>query len=768
MTATTSQPIASTRLDLSHLNGAQREAVETTEGPLLVLAGAGTGKTRVLTTRIAHILARGLAFPSQILSVTFTNKAAKEMQLRVADMVGDQAAGVWLGTFHSTCLRMLRRDADKIGLPSDFTVIDMDDQIRLLKQLMRDHEMDEKALPPAAASVVIQRWKDRVLSPAQVVESEGETPASKLYELYQERLLQLGMADFGDLLMHAITLLRDYPDVLAHYHRRFRYILVDEYQDTNVAQYLWLRLLASDHRNLCCVGDDDQSIYGWRGAEVGNILRFEQDFSTQEQPAQIIRLEQNYRSTGHILAAASAVIANNEERLGKTLFCEDEDGEKIRIVSLWDERTEAGYVAQEIEAKQQLHDTSLDDIAVLVRAGHQTRAFEEAFMSANIPYRIIGGLRFYERKEIRDAIAYIRLLVQPANDLAFERIINVPKRGVGASTLDKLREYSRTHSVSLHRSVRDLTAQGEIKGKAGNQLSELLKALEYWKELLHEKAHPEVVELMLEQSGYLPMWKNSKSAEAPGRVDNLKELISALAEFSSLESFLEHVSLVADGDEAPDGEMVSVMTMHAAKGLEFDHVFLGGWEEGLFPSQRAMDENGQAGLEEERRLAYVGITRARKYLTISFAANRFVFGQTMSSIPSRFIDELPDEHIERINTGLGPGYGASSKPRLGALGSPPPNLPPQAGGGVSSTSQPLQAGGGVSSNLPPVYGGDRGGSETPPNFAYKQSSAFTTGARVFHQKFGYGVVMSADGEHITVDFEKSSTRTLMADYLDKA
>ena len=708
---------------LSGLNGEQKEAVETTEGPLLVLAGAGTGKTRVLTTRIAYILSQNLAFSSQILAVTFTNKAAREMKLRIEKMVGPEAAsGIWLGTFHSIALRILRRHADKAGLSSDFAVIDTDDQIRLIKQLMEENHIDDKKFPPKAAAAIIQRWKDRALTPKKAIAMNEDSVAAKLYESYQRRLLTLSAVDFGDLLLHCIELFMNNSDILAEYHRRFRYLMVDEYQDTNIAQYLWLRLLAQGSQNLCCVGDDDQSIYGWRGAEVENILRFSKDF----EGAKTIRLERNYRSTPQILASASAVIANNKDRLGKTLFSDHGEGEKIKLVSTWDERAEAQYIGQEIEALQKIKSLPLNNVAVLVRAGFQTRSFEECFISMGLPYRVLGGLRFYERMEIRDALAYIRAAAQPANDLALERIINTPKRGIGNSTLDSLREHARLAGISLQAAIKEKIENNELRPKLRDSLSLLLTNIENWRTAFSSSPHRDVVERIMEESGYLQMWKSEKTPEAQGRVENLKELITAIEEFDDINHFLEHVSLITDADDSPESDMVSIMTMHGAKGLEFDAVFLTGWEEGLFPSQRSIDENGNSGLEEERRLAYVGITRAKKDLTITFAANRRVYGQWLSAIPSRFIDELPAEYSENIS--YGPAYSSpQTKPELHKK-----------------------------YNIP-----------TTPSLHSANNAKFSVRERIFHQKFGYGRILEISGKHLKIAFEKSSTRTLLEDYVKK-
>ncbi len=726
---------------LESLNNEQAHAVTTTEGPLLVLAGAGTGKTRVLTTRIAYILNQGLAFPSQILAVTFTNKAAKEMMHRIESMAGGTAAGLWIGTFHSICLKILRRHVVEVGLKNDFSVINQDDQLRLLKDIMKAMNIDEKITSPKMIQAVINRWKDRALVASEVVDGDV---AGSIYEVYQKRCEELNIVDFGDLILKTITLFKNNAAVLAEYHRRFKYILVDEYQDTNVAQYLWLRLLAQGSHNICCVGDDDQSIYGWRGAEVGNILRFEKDFSG----ANIIRLETNYRSTPDILAAADAVIANNESRLGKTLRTDKTSGAKVKLVSLWDDRVEANYIADEIESLQQVKKEKLDNIAILVRAGYQTRAFEECFLKRAIPYRILGGLRFYERMEIRDAIAYLRAIISPENDLALERIINVPKRGIGDKTIDDLKLEARNSGISLNAQIRRSLDAKALKPKIHETLSSLFSKFDSWRnDFLNENgetySHVDVVERMLKESGYMGMWEAEKTIEARGRVENLKELLSALSQFKDINEFLEHVSLVSDGDDKPDEDMVSIMTIHGAKGLEFENIFLPGWEEGLFPSQQTLDESGKEGLEEERRLAYVAITRAKRRLTISFSSSRMVFGNIISSIPSRFIDELPKEHIELVNkTGAGPRYsGGSGK------------------GKFKEKEEDTYT-------IPSAENGFKVGKKT--KLFDNSNSKFSVGDKIFHADFGYGRVININGKHLQIVFEKSAIKTLLDDFVQKA
>ncbi|HHC30159.1 MAG TPA: DNA helicase II, partial [Rhodobacterales bacterium] len=653
---------------LAGLNPAQREAVEALEGPVLMLAGAGTGKTKALTARIAHLLSTRTARPNEILAVTFTNKAAREMKNRVAGLLGETVEGMpWLGTFHSVGVKLLRRHAELVGLKTSFTILDTDDQIRLMKQVILAENIDEKRWPARQLAGLIDGWKNRAWGPAQVPTAEAAAfnhRGTELYAAYQTRLRDLNAVDFGDLILHMVHIFQTHDDVLTRYQSWFKYILVDEYQDTNTAQYLWLRLLAGAHKNICCVGDDDQSIYGWRGAEVGNILRFEKDFPG----AKVIRLEQNYRSTPHILAAASGVIRGNENRLGKELWTEAQEGEKVRLIGHWDGEEEARWIGDEIEAMQGgsrgRAAMSLDAMAILVRASHQMRAFEDRFLTIGLPYRVIGGPRFYERMEIRDAMAYFRLAVSPDDDLAFERIANTPRRGLGDKAMQTIAHTARANGVSLVEGARIAVAEGAIKGKGGKSLDLLTQQLARWHAQVVAEAvpHVELAEMILDESGYTAHWQNDKTPEAPGRLENLKELVKALEEFDNLQGFLEHVSLIMDQESGEDGEKVTIMTLHAAKGLEYPAVFLPGWEDGLFPSQRSMDESGLKGLEEERRLAYVGITRAEELCTISLAANRRVYGQWQSQLPSRFIDELPEAHVDVLTPpGLyGGGYGAAA------------------------------------------------------------------------------------------------------------
>ena len=719
---------------LTRLNPEQRAAVETVDGPLLVLAGAGTGKTRVLTTRFAHILLTKRAFPNQVLAVTFTNKAAREMRERVAAILGEPAEGLWLGTFHALCARMLRRHAEHVGLSSNFTILDTDDQMRLLKQVMEAERIDTKRWVPAALMGIIQRWKDRGLTPARLTSNDdsdfANNRAQELYAAYQARLRTLNAADFGDLILHMTEILRTQPDVLADYHRRFRYILVDEYQDTNLVQYMWLRLLAQGHQNICCVGDDDQSIYSWRGAEVENILRFEKDFPG----AHIVRLEANYRSTASILAAASGLIAHNEGRLGKTLRpgrADAQGGEKVSIVELWDSDEEARMVAGKIEELRR-DGHSLAEMAVLVRAGFQTRAFEERLIQIGVPYRVVGGLRFYERAEIRDAIAYMRATVQPADDLAFERIVNVPRRGVGDQALRTMHEAARTWDIPLSAAAARLVETGGLKGKLKTSIGTLLRDMAHWRDMLEVDGHVVTVATMLDESGYTEMWKQDKSVEAPGRLDNLKELVRALADFETLAGFLEHVALVVENEDRSDSEKVSLMTLHGAKGLEFDTVFLPGWEEGVFPNQRSLDESGNKGLEEERRLAYVGLTRARARAIVSHAANRRIYANWQVSTPSRFLDEIPDDHVKRI--------GGSARAKVQAFSGQFPLIarPPRVIDAWEQPSRPARA------------------------------DKIPAGSRVFHQKFGYGTVKAVEDDKLDVHFETSGDKRVLDRFVERA
>jgi DNA helicase-2/ATP-dependent DNA helicase PcrA len=738
------------------LNAPQREAVLTTEGPVLVLAGAGTGKTAALTARLAHLVYTRKAWPSEILAVTFTNKAAREMRERIGRIVGDAVEGMpWLGTFHSIAAKMLRRHAELVGLQSNFTILDTDDQLRLLKQIIAAADLDEKRWPARQLAGLIDRWKNRGWTPADVDAGESEIFANgrgaELYGQYQARLKAVNACDFGDLLLHMLVILKSHRDVLEHYQQRFRYILVDEYQDTNASQYLWLRLLAQTRKNICCVGDDDQSIYSWRGAEVANILRFEKDFPG----AVIIRLEQNYRSTPHILAAASGLIAANSGRLGKTLWTEAGDGEKVRVVGVWDGPEEARRVGEMIEDHQR-RGGSLDDCAILVRAQFQTREFEDRFIAIGLPYRIIGGFRFYERQEIRDALAYLRVVNQPADDLAFERIVNTPKRGLGDKALARVHSLARATGAPLTLAAARILDTDELTPQARRALGALVGDIARWRDLSTSLSHPDLARQILDESGYTAMWQADRSAEAAGRLENLNELVRAMEEYETLGAFLEHVSLVMDNDESRGGEQVTIMTIHAAKGLEFDTVFLAGWEEGVFPSQRALDEGGNASLEEERRLAYVAITRARRRAVIMHAANRRIYGQWTSSIPSRFVAELPPAHIEEETSMTG---GESLwRANWSSVADPFADVGRGSGRGpgwqrAASTSFDPKPARVVEARASAVSLGNKGRSD------------LSVGMRVFHQKFGYGAIAEIEGNKLEIDFEQSGRKRVMDSFV---
>lgn len=819
---------------LDALNPEQRLAVETLDGPVLVLAGAGTGKTRVLTTRIAHILNLGKAHPSQILAVTFTNKAAREMKLRIGEMVGQVVEGMpWLGTFHAIGVKILRRHAELVGLKSNFTILDVDDQIRLLKQLLEAANIDEKRWPARVFAGILDGWKNRGLTPEQVPIGEAMSFANgkgkELYAAYQERLKILNACDFGDLLLEQLRLFRRHPDVLGDYQRRFRYILVDEYQDTNVAQYLWLRLLgqpisprsttapSADNpalpapqaqplstekviRNICCVGDDDQSIYGWRGAEVDNILRFEKDFPG----AVVIRLERNYRSTGHILAAASQLIAHNEGRLGKTLRTEDVPGEKVTVTGAWDSEEEARAIGEEIEELQRRKHT-LNEIAILVRASFQMREFEDRFVTLGLPYRVIGGPRFYERAEIRDALAYLRVINQPADDLAFERIVNVPRRGLGDATLKQLHDHARARRVPLTEAALAMIETDEFKPKPRTSLRALMDSFARWRTQSEALPHNELAEIVLDESGYTEMWQKDRSADAAGRLENLKELVRSMQDFENLNGFLEHISLVMDRDGEGLDDAVNIMTLHSAKGLEFDTVFLPGWEEGLFPHQRSLDETGRAGLEEERRLAHVGLTRARKRARIRFATNRRMHGLWNATIPSRFLDELPEAHVEVTESkagfggmgGYGGAFGGSRFDSFAPKGSSYSTPGWQRAQkrqrnddfeGFGDEGSEYESEGRFSDEAAPARRqgahSARGTGTAKGRFAARRepltiegelvakstgvSSAFRAGDRVFHIKFGNGNVTTVDGNKLTILFDKAGEKRVVDSFVERA
>ncbi len=740
---------------LQGLNSPQREAVLTTEGPVLVLAGAGTGKTAALTARLAHLIATRKAWPSQILAVTFTNKAAREMKERVARLSGRALEGMpWLGTFHSVAARMLRSHAELVGLESNFVILDTDDQLRVLKQLIQVSGLDEKRWPARQLAALIDRWKNRGWVPAEVDAGESEAFAAgrgaDLYAQYQERLKSLNACDFGDLLLHMLRIFRTREDVLAGYRDRFRYILVDEYQDTNQAQYEWLKLLAEPRRNLCCVGDDDQSIYSWRGAEVANILRFGHDFPG----AKIVRLEQNYRSTSHILAAADGLIGHNAGRLGKTLWTDAGEGEKVRVIGIWDGPEEARRIGEEIESHQ-IRGGSLDDVAILVRAQFQTREFEERFIAIGLNYQIIGGFRFYERAEIRDAVAYLRLIQQPADDLAFERIVNQPKRGLGDKAVASIHQYARASQQPLLIAAASILGTDEITPQARRSLGNFVADIARWREMASTLAAPELARILLDESGYTAMLQADRSAESAGRLENLAELTRAMEEYESLQAFLEHVSLVMDNDEARQGDRVTIMTIHAAKGLEFDQVYLPGWEEGVFPSQRSLDEGGLAALEEERRLAYVAITRARRKATILHAANRRIYGQWTSSIPSRFLAELPKAHIEEESTMTGgeslwrAQWSERSDP-FAHVARPSRGPGWQRATRTTYNPEPQRV---IEARASAVSLGNKGRSD------------LALGQRVFHGKFGYGTIAAIEGNKLEIDFEHAGRKKVLDSFV---
>ena len=745
---------------IAGLNAPQREAVLTTEGPVLVLAGAGTGKTAALTARLAHLLFTRKAWPSELLAVTFTNKAAREMRERVGRIVGEAVEGMpWLGTFHSIGAKMLRRHAELVGLKSNFTILDTDDQLRLMKQLILAADIDEKRWPARMLGGMIDRWKNKGWTPDQVDAGEAEAYANgkgaKLYAVYQARLRDLNACDFGDLLLHMLVILKTNRDVLEFYQQRFRYILVDEYQDTNQSQYLWLRLLAQERKNICCVGDDDQSIYSWRGAEVSNILRFEKDFPG----AKIIRLEQNYRSTPHILAAASGLIAKNSGRLGKTLWTEAGDGDKVQVIGVWDGPEEARRIGEELESVQH-RGGQLADCAILVRAQFQTRELEDRFIAIGMPYRIVGGFRFYERAEIRDALAYLRVIAQPADDLAFERIVNVPKRGIGDKAVAKLHQLARAEAIPLSFAAARILDSDELTGAARRSLGNLVGDFARWRAKLDELPHPDLARLVLDESGYTAMLQADRSAESAGRLENLTELARAMEEYETLGAFLEHVSLVMDNDADRDADKVTIMTIHAAKGLEFDTVFLAGWEEGVFPSQRSMDEGGNASLEEERRLAYVAITRARKTCIILHAANRRIYGQWTSSIPSRFVTELPEANIEAESSMSG---GESLwRANWSERADPFADVARRTGRGPGW--QRAVSSGSFDRNAMPVI--DVKASAV--SLGNPGRSDVALGQRVFHSKFGYGTIAEIEGNKLEIDFEHAGRKRVLDSFVSPA
>jgi DNA helicase-2/ATP-dependent DNA helicase PcrA len=745
---------------LDDLNPEQREAVLHTDGPVLVLAGAGTGKTRVLTSRIAYILQNRMAFPSQILSVTFTNKAAKEMKSRVGDYIGHGIEGLpWMGTFHSIAAKILRINAELVGLKPNFTILDTDDQIRLLKQIIKAENIDDKKWTPRYMASLIDSWKNKGWMPEKLTSQNNfkfaEGKGKKVYEIYQSRLKILNACDFGDLLLLNLELFKENLDILKKYHEKFKYILVDEYQDTNICQYLWLKLLAQGSHNICVVGDDDQSIYGWRGAEVDNILRFEKEFSG----AKVIKLERNYRSTEHILGAASGLISTNKSRLGKTLWTKDMGGHKVTVTGVWDAAAEARLISTVIEDWKR-DGRGYNEVAILVRASRQMRSFEERFIQIGMPYRVIGGPRFFERQEIRDAHAYIRVLRSETDDLAFERIVNVPKRGIGSTTIQKLQIIARKMNVSLEQATREIIKTDEIRGKARTALRSFTKDLDRWRGNLITSNHTDVTEIVLDESGYTQMWLNNKDAKSSSRLENLKELIQAMGEFESLDAYLEHVSLVLDVEKNDqEEEEVSIMTLHSAKGLEFPLILLPGWEEGTFPSQRSMDEAGSEGLEEERRLAYVGITRARERAKIYFAANRQIYGSWQSSLPSRFIDELPPENV---SAGSETGYydnNSINEVKIEITS----EFPDSASRRYNSPGWQRYK----THKSKTLYDRQVEGKFSKKLDAYA-TQKFKIGERIFHQKFGYGKIQTVDGNKLNVDFEKAGHKKVLDSFVDPA
>ncbi|CAM4159717.1 DNA 3'-5' helicase [Novosphingobium lubricantis] len=749
---------------LDGLNPPQREAVVTTEGPVLMLAGAGTGKTAALTARLAYLLRQRLAWPSEILCVTFTNKAAREMRERVGALIGPAVEGMpWLGTFHAIAARMLRRHAELVGLQSNFTIIDTDDQLRLLKQLIVAEGVDDKRWPAKQLAGLIDKWKNRGLNPGDLDALENEAYANgkgqRFYTLYQNRLRDLNACDFGDLLLHMLNIFRRERDVLEAWQQRFKYVMVDEYQDTNAVQYLWLRLIAQVRKNICVVGDDDQSIYSWRGAEVANILRFEKDFPG----AKVIKLEQNYRSTPHILGAASGLIAENAQRLGKTLWTEIDGGDKLRAIGVWDGPEEARRIGDEIERLER-EGAPLDRVAILVRAQFQTREFEDRFIQIGLGYRIVGGFRFYERAEIRDALAYLRITASPQDDLAFERIYNTPKRGLGDKTLEKLHRHARARGVPLSLAAVEILDTDELPARARGTLAALMRDFARWRDAARTLVPAELARTILDESGYTAALQAEKSTEAAGRLENLSELARAMEEYETLGDFLEHVSLVMDNEAAANEDKVTIMTIHAAKGLEFDHVFLPGWEEGVFPSQRSLDEGGLASLEEERRLAYVAITRARRRCTILHAANRRIYGQWTSSIPSRFIAELPAEHVEEETTLSGgaslwrANWSERDDPFAHVAQATPSRGANRGPGWQRAAAQPFDP---RPRRLPEA-------TRSAASFAAKPRSDVAVGARVFHEKFGYGVIAAQEGNKLEIDFDSAGRKRVIDSFVKLA
>ncbi|MBO6280918.1 MAG: UvrD-helicase domain-containing protein [Alphaproteobacteria bacterium] len=750
---------------LDELNPEQRQAVEHTEGPLLVLSGAGTGKTKVLTTRLAYILSTMKAQPWNCLVVTFTNRAAKEMQERVQNLIGDMASSVWLGTFHRICVKILRNHAELVGLRPNFTILGEDDQKRLIKQILESEGLDDKKYPPISFVESISRLKDKGLTVDKAQSEYRSSILLRVYAKYQARLIELNCVDFGDILLDTLILLQSNPDILAKYQDKFKYIMVDEYQDTNVTQYLFLRLLSQKNRNLCCVGDDDQSIYSWRGAEIKNIMRFQQDF----EDAEVIRLERNYRSTANILNAASSLIMHNATRLGKTLRVAENSpagkygNEKIKVLSLYNGEEEAKWIADEIE---KLHRSGFQyaNMAVLVRTAFQTREFEEKFINEAIPYQVIGGPKFYERAEIRDILAYLRVIIQPNDDLAFERIINRPARGIGAKTIEKLQQTARNRQTSMYKAVNFMLDEGALSGKARTNLIELTAKFTEWQKMALALSPADLVEQVIDESGYLDMLKNDTSAEAEGRIENLKELVNVMSDtdnYPTLPEFLEHVSLVMDNDSNIDQNKVMLITLHSAKGLEFDVVFLPGWEEELFPHKKSLEESGAGALEEERRLAYVALTRAKQKLYITTTNCRRIYGEWRNNTPSRFLNEIPTSCLSMTNqmsncfNGQNSGYGYYNKNKYNSYGNyhQKPKF---------STKPSYQS---------YTEDDEHDYSYEPAEDTYGYASAPKNkliGVRVYHETFGYGKIVSVSGNSCEVEFDNAGRKKVIGTYLRRA
>ncbi len=733
--------------DISYLgdfNSEQEKAVRQTDGPVLVLAGAGTGKTKALTARVAYLIKSLNVRSHNILAVTFTNKAANEMKLRIEEHIGHLSEGLkWIGTFHSICVKILRRHAEKVNLNSNFTIINTDDQLRLLRQVIKLESIDEKKWPPRLLAYIIDQWKNKALTYQSIPEDDlqFDGKAKKLYEIYQSRLRTLNAVDFGDLILHVIEILKTDTSLLLNYQNLFKYILVDEYQDTNMAQYLLLRLLAQGSKNICCVGDDDQSIYGWRGAEIGNILKFEKDFPG----ATVIRLEQNYRSTSNILGAASGLIESNQGRLGKTLWTKSNVGDKVQIIKHIDGKDEVSWICDDIYNKIKSEKIKFSDIAILFRATWQFRDFEDLLLRRDIPHIIIGGTRFFDRQEIKDAVAYLRIINSDADSLALERIINVPKRGIGEKSLQQLHNIAREKNFRLIDAVRHAVKTGLVGKKIQENLGRFIDMLDIWRDVgsSDKKNHIDLVEQVLDESGYTDMLQNEQTPESEGRLENLKELVSSLNDFSDLQAFLDHVSLVMENQVDRNPDKVSLMTLHASKGLEFKQVYLPGWEEETFPNKKSLDDNGQNGLEEERRLAYVGITRAKLLCTISSAESRYKFGDFNFNLESRFIKELPSNYVEDLTPS---GFQSSNALNQSNFLEQEPSFYRSPGWSRLQNN--------MANNSSPFF-----------NSASNVNKIFNVGDRVFHEKFGYGIITELEADKALVDFEKADRKNIKTAFL---